>query len=137
MAGRLGDVGDARVEGAGLTGQLLENLVGESMSDAAHILGAADETPARQQPPAGDIEEPCLDDQLVSLQTVGALDQHIGTEQAPLVEIDLGAEQADPAGIVKERRRSDEAEHSGQIEVGAQHLLQFVGHGRNSRTFLR
>ena len=107
------------LNGPDLAGQRLEDLVGKVVSDLPHVLKSADKAPPGQQAAVGDVEQARLDGQLLPLHPVAALDQNLGTEQPPLREIDLGAEQAEPPGIVEERRRIDETEHAGQVEIGA------------------
>ena len=57
---------------------------------------------------------------------IGPLDQRFGSEQPPLGEIHLVAEQSDTAGIIEERLRINKTKQPGEVQVGAQNLIKLV-----------
>ena len=116
LRARLVDKHDARVEVAGFTRQLLVDVVGDDVADAAPILRAGGESLPGELPAGGDVPEAELrHDAAVGAARHIAHDERVGTDGAPIGKARRGIDVAD---LLQERAAVERLEETRVAEVG-------------------
>src|SRR5262249_18633973 len=81
-------VGDAGVERAGRAGELIDDLVGEAVRDAAEIAHLAGVSFSDELLPLINVEQAQLDDEVIPLHAEAAFDQAFGVDRCPVFKIE-------------------------------------------------
>ncbi len=120
LRARLVDEHDARVEVAQLAGELLVDLVGDDVTDAAPILRAGGEALTGELPAGGDVPEAELrDDAAVGAALDIADNERVGANGAPIGKARRGV---DVAHLLEKRAAVERLEEARVAEVGLHHV---------------
>ena len=114
-AGR--NVSDSGIENAGNSGELIDNLVDELVSDAPIVLDAPRVPLTDSLLVLKDIEEPQLHGDIVSLHREAALHQAFSSNGRPILEIERAQRNTGLLRILEIGRSVQDVEPAGEIEV--------------------